>query len=94
MPSEARRAVLRNALRLATRTVVLVDISPHYTPSSYMLSGEPYVLDYLSHIEEEIQDETRRTHATLTTSLVAKTATKWVVDLSQAAAATALGGGF
>ena len=35
--------------------VVIVDIAAHYQPSSSMLSGEPYVLDYLANIHSDIE---------------------------------------
>ena len=54
MPQEARRRVLRNALRIARETVLVVDIWPGFEPSPMMLSGEPYVLDYLGNIEGDI----------------------------------------
>jgi len=54
MPGDARRRVLRNALRLAREKVLVVDIWPGFEPSPMMLSGEPFVLDYLANIEDDI----------------------------------------
>lgn len=34
----------------------LIDIDPNYTPSTSMISGEPYVQDYLENIEETISN--------------------------------------
>lgn len=56
MPPEGRCAVVANARRLARDLVLVVDIAPHYTPSRTMLSGEPYVLDYLAHVGDELRD--------------------------------------
>jgi len=56
MPADARRRVIRNALRIARRKVLIVDIWPGFTPSPMMLSGEPFVLDYLANIESDIDD--------------------------------------
>lgn len=54
MPQNARRRVIRNALRIAKSKVLVVDIWPGFEPTPMMLSGEPFVLDYLAHIEEDV----------------------------------------
>ena len=54
MPSYARRRNLRNALRIARKKVMIVDIWPGFEPTPMMLSGEPFVLDYLANIESDI----------------------------------------
>ena len=54
MPAEARRRVMRNAMRIARKKVLVVDIWPGFEPSPMMLSGEPYVLDYLANIESDV----------------------------------------
>jgi SAM-dependent methyltransferase len=53
MPRHARLAVLTNARRLARR-VVVCDIASTYTASGAMLRGEPYLLDYLRHIDDDV----------------------------------------
>lgn len=53
MPRKARHKVLRNMLRIARKCIV-VDIAPTYEPSELMLKGEPYILDYLKHMDEDI----------------------------------------
>lgn len=55
MPRGARRRVLRNALRLARESVVVVDICPTYRPGPMMLSGEPYLPGYLRHADEDVR---------------------------------------
>mmetsp|Transcript_2962 Transcript_2962/g.8617 ORF Transcript_2962/g.8617 Transcript_2962/m.8617 type:complete len:266 (-) Transcript_2962:447-1244(-) len=59
MPREARRKVLRNAARIARKEVIIVDIDPDFTPSDVMLSGEPYVLEYLRNVDEDISEVAR-----------------------------------
>ena len=54
MPAPARRRVIRNALRLAKDKVLVVDIWPGFAPTPMMLSGEPFVLDYLANIEDDV----------------------------------------
>lgn len=54
MPKKARIRVLHNAERLARKRVVVVDLAPHYRPSPLMLTGEPYVHDYLAGVGEEL----------------------------------------
>jgi ubiquinone/menaquinone biosynthesis C-methylase UbiE len=55
MPRVARKRVVDNALRLARKKVVVLDISPSYLPSQSMLFGEPYLLDYLDNIREDLK---------------------------------------
>lgn len=55
MPADARRRIIRNALRIARRKVLVVDIWPGFEPTPMMLSGEPFVLDYLAHIDEDVE---------------------------------------
>ena len=54
MPGDARRRVLRNALRISRGTVLVVDIWPGFKPTPMMLSGEPFVLEYLAHIDDDV----------------------------------------
>jgi len=54
MPADARRRVIRNALRVARDKVMIVDIWPGFEPNAMMLSGEPFVLDYLANIEADV----------------------------------------
>ena len=54
MPSHARRRVLRNARRIARKSVLVVDIWPGFEPTPMMLSGEPYVHDYLANVEDDV----------------------------------------
>ena len=56
MPRAGRRAVLANALRLARRRVVVADICLDYAPSPLMLTGEPFVLDYLAHADADVRE--------------------------------------
>eukprot|EP00965_Chrysotila_dentata_P181014 5975259-Pleurochrysis_carterae.AAC.1 len=56
VPRAGRLAILRNARRIARKRVVVLDIAPSYTPSAMMLTGEPYLLDYISRIEEDVAD--------------------------------------
>tara|TARA_B100000683_G_scaffold277662_1_gene337784 strand:- start:3833 stop:4546 length:714 start_codon:yes stop_codon:yes gene_type:complete len=54
MPSCARRAVLRNAFRLAKKRVVVADIAPEKVPSRLMLAGEPFLVEYQHSIRSEL----------------------------------------
>ena len=53
MPSYAREKVMRNAIRVAKRRAIFVDISPTYDPSATMLSGEPFLRDYQANVVKE-----------------------------------------
>ena len=51
MPTDAHEKIIRNAIRVAKKEIIIVDISTNYKPSSMMLSGEPYITDYLKNID-------------------------------------------
>jgi SAM-dependent methyltransferase len=74
MPEAARATVVANAHRLARERVLVVDIAPGYTPSPSMLMGEPYVLDYLDKVRDELRDWEHY--------VVADTVGVWVRDAS------------
>lgn len=56
MPMDAHRNIIRNAIRVARKKVVLVDISRDYKPTTAMLSGEPYLLNYLDTFQSTIDN--------------------------------------
>ena len=51
IPSMGQRTIINNAIRVASKSVIIVDISRQYEPSELMLSGEPYLQDYLNNFE-------------------------------------------
>lgn len=57
IPFLGRYRILREVRRLLRHgaTLAVVDISPDYTPSGAMLSGEPYVLEYKKHIQQQLR---------------------------------------
>lgn len=69
MPSYAHKNIIENAINIANKNVIIVDISPTYKPSKTMLSGEPYILDYLSNIQNELsgfeENEYIKNHVTV-----------------------------
>ena len=67
-PRDRRRRILRNALRIASREVLVMDIHPTYTPSYMMKTGEPFVDDYLAHICDDVSDAGRAAGARVTTT--------------------------
>ena len=54
MPREAHEKIIRNCIRVAKKEIVIVDISTNYKPSNMMLSGEPYVTEYIKNIDETL----------------------------------------
>ena len=56
VPQFARKGIIRNACHIASEAVVILDIAPEYVPSSLMLAGEPYLLDYLNNIRSDLSD--------------------------------------
>lgn len=58
----------------------LVDIDPMYTPSGSMLSGEPYVPEYLQTIDETVNTMCTKRHKTVNTfSVVEGHVRAWVI---------------
>lgn len=55
MPEYAHEKIINNSLRLASREVVIVDLSPEYKSSKLMRDGEPYLLDYQKTIEKTME---------------------------------------
>ena len=51
IPLYAQKNIITNAINIAKEKVIIVDISPNYKPSKTMLTGEPYILEYLSNIQ-------------------------------------------
>ena len=52
MPESAHKKIIKNCFRISRDNVLFVDISPNYNPSKIMLSGEPYLLDYLANFDK------------------------------------------
>lgn len=52
MPTCAHEKIIRNSIRVAKKEIVIVDISTNYKPSNIMLSGEPYITNYLKNIDQ------------------------------------------
>lgn len=55
MPTDAHEKIIRNAIRVARKKVVIVGISKDFEPTNAMLSGEPYLLNYLKNFEKTVQ---------------------------------------
>jgi ubiquinone/menaquinone biosynthesis C-methylase UbiE len=55
MPNYAHHKIIKNAKKITKHETIIVDISPNYSPSKLMLSGEPYLLNYKTTIQELLQ---------------------------------------
>ena len=55
IPKEGHEAILKNCIRISKENITIVDISTSYKPSKLMLSGEPYILDYISTIDDTME---------------------------------------
>ena len=56
MPNYAHHKIIKNAKRITKHAIIIVDISPTYSPSPLMLSGEPYLLNYKATIQKLLTD--------------------------------------
>lgn len=54
MPLSAQYKVIENAIDIAKKEVIIVDIASNYQPKKIMLDGEPYLLKYLDSIENTL----------------------------------------
>lgn len=52
IPTYAHGKIIRNSMRVVKKEIVIVDISTDYKPSNLMLSGEPYITNYLKNIDK------------------------------------------
>jgi ubiquinone/menaquinone biosynthesis C-methylase UbiE len=52
MPNYAHHKIIKNAKKITKHDIIIVDISPNYSPSNLMLIGEPYLLNYKATIHE------------------------------------------
>jgi ubiquinone/menaquinone biosynthesis C-methylase UbiE len=52
MPNYAHHKIIKNAKKITKHAIIIVDISPNYSPSNLMLIGEPYLLNYKATIHE------------------------------------------
>ncbi len=62
MPNYAHLNIIKNCKRIAKEEIIIVDISPKYMPSNIMLSGEPYLLNYLDTIDNVLKDFNKTTY--------------------------------
>jgi ubiquinone/menaquinone biosynthesis C-methylase UbiE len=52
MPNYAHHKIIKNAKKITKHDIIIVDISPNYSPSNLMLIGEPYLLNYKATIQQ------------------------------------------
>ena len=76
IPYNARNNIIENAKHNAEREIIIVDISSNYKPSKIMLSGEPYLLEYLSNIDEQMN-----THDFIKTNYIKNHVDIWRFDI-------------
>jgi ubiquinone/menaquinone biosynthesis C-methylase UbiE len=55
MPNYAHHKIIKNAKKITKHDILIVDISPNYSPSKLMLMGEPYLLNYKATIHDLLQ---------------------------------------
>jgi ubiquinone/menaquinone biosynthesis C-methylase UbiE len=55
MPNYAHHKIIKNAKRITKHDIIIVDISPNYSPSQLMLSSEPYLLNYKATIHKLLE---------------------------------------
>jgi len=56
VPQFARLNILEKLKDIAKEKIIVVDIAPNYEPTKMMTSGEPYIMDYLQNIRDDLVD--------------------------------------
>lgn len=56
MPQFARKNIIKNAIKFTKDKIIIVDISPQYSPTKHMLYTEPYLPEYLNNIQKDLKD--------------------------------------
>ena len=56
MPNYAHHKIIKNAKRITKHDIIILDISPNYSPSKLMLYGEPYLLNYKATIHKLLEE--------------------------------------
>ena len=56
VPNFARKNIVKKIKEFTKEKIIVVDISPYYKPNPMMLSGEPYIDDYLKNIQTELHN--------------------------------------
>ena len=46
--------IIENLKDIAKEKIIVVDIAPNYEPSKMMACGEPYIMDYLQNIRDDL----------------------------------------
>ena len=72
MPEYAHNLIIENSLKIAKKEIIILDISSNYKPTKIMISGEPYLNNYLSSI-----DNTMSKYNFIKTSYVRNHADLW-----------------
>jgi SAM-dependent methyltransferase len=84
MPKSGRWRVIRNALRVARKTVIIVDIDTDdfeiEKKSDAFLSGEPYIFDYIEGMNKDVQSNKPPGWSLVTKALVPKRVKMWRFD--------------
>ena len=57
MPNYAHHKIIKNAKKITKHDIIIVDISPNYSPSPLMLLGEPYLLNYKATIQQLLTEQ-------------------------------------
>ena len=54
VPQQHRINIIEKLKLIAREKIIVVDISPNYSPSELMITGEPYINDYLKNIRDDL----------------------------------------
>jgi trans-aconitate methyltransferase len=76
LDSYKRKQIIHVAKKCAQERVVILDVSPDYTPTEIMIKKKPHLLDFIAESRKELADFTEHT-------MVEKNISMWTYDIMQ-----------
>ena len=74
IPQISRKKIINKIKKIAKEKIIIIDIHTDYKPNKLMLSGEPYIMDYLKNIENDLFEFKKK-------SLITSRVSMWYLDL-------------
>ena len=74
IPQDSRKNIIKKMKNIAKEKIIILDIHTDYKPNKLMLSGEPYIQDYLKNIQKDLSEFKEK-------SLVTSRVKMWYLDI-------------
>ena len=76
LDADKRKRIIDVAKKCAQERVVILDVSPDYTPTALMIKKKPYLLDFIAESRKELADFTEHT-------MVENNISMWTYDITE-----------